>query len=127
MNGTVREWLDKAEGDYRTARREFKAADSANYDAVCFHGQQFIEKLMKAIMIHNKAVPPRIHNLAGLAELLKPLCPGLGLEIEDLNHLTTLGMAVRYPGEVADRDDATEVLEICRRLRDGLEPFIPRD
>ena len=126
MNGTVREWLDKAEGDYRTARREFEAADSLSYDAVCFHAQQSVEKLMKAIMIHNKVVPPRIHNLARLSELVKPLCPGLDLAIEDLNHLTTLGMAVRYPGESADRSDAEEVLQICDRLRGALEPFIPR-
>ncbi len=126
MNGTVREWLDKAEGDYLTAHREFEAADSPNYDAVCFHGQQCIEKLMKAIMIHNKVVPPRIHNLARLAELLKPLCPGMELTLEDLNHLTALGMAVRYPGEFADRGDAAEVLEICERLRARLEPFTPK-
>lgn len=126
MNGTVREWLDKAEGDYRTARREFEAADLPSYDATCFHAQQFVEKLMKAIMIHNKVVPPRIHNLARLSEFLKPLCPGLGLAIEDLNHLTTLGMAVRYPGESADRDDAEEALRICDRLRDALELFIPK-
>ena len=125
MNGTVREWLDKAEADYRTARREFEAVDSPNYDAVCFHAQQSGERLMKAIMIHNRVVPPRIHSLARLFELLDPLCPGLDLAIEDLNHLTTLGMAVRYPGESADRDDAEEVLQICDRLRDALEPYIP--
>ena len=125
MNGTVREWLDKAEADYRTARREFEALDSPNYDAVCFHAQQFGEKLMKTIMIHNRVVPPRIHNLARLSGLLEPLCPGLDLAIEDLNHLTTLGMAVRYPGESADRKDAEEVLQICDRLRGALEVFIP--
>ncbi|UCC32044.1 MAG: HEPN domain-containing protein [Phycisphaerales bacterium] len=126
MNGTVREWIDKAEGDYRTARREFEAVDSPSYDATCFHAQQFVEKLMKAIMIHNKVVPPRIHNLAQFSGLLEPLCPELDLAIEDLNHLTTLGMAVRYPGESADCNDAEEVLQICDRLRDALEPFIPR-
>jgi len=125
MNGTVKEWRDKAEGDYRTARREFDAADSPSYDATCFHAQQSVEKLMKAIMIHHQIVPPRSHNLARLSELLKPLCPGLVLAIEDLNHLTTIGIAVRYPGESADRDDAEEVLQICDRLRDELKPFVP--
>jgi HEPN domain-containing protein len=126
MNGTVREWLVKAETDYRAARREFEAGDVPSYDVTCFHAQQCVEKLMKAIMIHNEIVPPRIHNLARLSELVKPLCPGLDLAIEDLNHLTTLGMAVRYPGESADRSDAEEVLQICDRLRGALEPFIPR-
>lgn len=127
MNGTVKEWRDKAEGDYRTAWREFDAADSPSYDATCFHAQQSVEKLMKAIMIHHQVVPPRSHSLARLSELLKPLCPGLALTIEDLNHLTTIGIAVRYPGESADRDDAEEVLQICDRLRDALKPFVPAD
>lgn len=125
MNETVREWLDKASADFRTARREFEAVDSPNYDAVCFHAQQYVEKLMKAIMIQNRVVPPRTHNLARLSGLVEPLCPGLDLAIEDLNHLTTLGMAVRYPGESADCNDAEEVLQICGRLRDVLEAFIP--
>ena len=125
MNDTVKEWRDKAEGDYRTARREFDAADSPSYDATCFHAQQSIEKLMKAIMIHHRVVPPRSHNLARLSELLEPLCPGLVLVIEDLNHLTAIGIAVRYPGESADRGDAEEVMQICDRLRDALMPFVP--
>lgn len=52
MNGTVREWLDKAEGDYRVAKRELRAAERPNYDAVCYHAQQCVEKLMKAVLVH---------------------------------------------------------------------------
>lgn len=40
MNATVKEWLAKARGDYRTAERELASADEPNYDAVCFHAQQ---------------------------------------------------------------------------------------
>jgi len=38
MNEVVREWVDKAEGDFLTARREF-AAQPPNFDAVCYHAQ----------------------------------------------------------------------------------------
>jgi hypothetical protein len=37
MNGTVKEWIAKAEADYSTSGRERKAAESPNFDAVCFH------------------------------------------------------------------------------------------
>jgi len=40
MNGTVKEWISKAEGDYATAARELRATESANYDAACFHAEQ---------------------------------------------------------------------------------------
>jgi len=47
MNATVKEWIDKAEGDYATAGREMQATISPNDDAVCYHAQQCIGKLMK--------------------------------------------------------------------------------
>ncbi len=52
MNATVREWVSKAEGDYRTAERELHPAGTPNFDAVCFHAEQCAEKLMKALLIH---------------------------------------------------------------------------
>lgn len=58
MNATVREWIAKAEGDYNTAQRELGIVDSPNYDAVCFHAAQAVEKLMKALLIHLGVVPP---------------------------------------------------------------------
>ena len=49
MNGTVREWIDKAEGDFDVAGLVLRAELRPNYDAVCFHCQQCIEKLLKAV------------------------------------------------------------------------------
>jgi HEPN domain-containing protein len=51
MSAIVDEWIAKAEGDYATAQRELNAADAPNYDAVCFHAEQTVEKLMKALLI----------------------------------------------------------------------------
>ncbi len=75
MNGTVREWMDKAEGDFATASREFRALTSPNYDAVCFHCQQCIEKLLKGTLIHRRAAAPRIHDLVELSRLLRRVVP----------------------------------------------------
>jgi len=124
MNGTVREWVEKAEGDFRTARREFEAVNEPNFDSACFHAQQGVEKLMKAVLIHNKVEPPRIHHLERLYELLLPLYPKLSLDVEQLRDLTSVGMAVRYPGETADREDATTALAICERVRRELKKLL---
>jgi len=75
MNDVVQEWVSKAEGDYRTANREFAVTDEPNYDAVCYHAQQCIEKLMKANLIEREIPFPRTHNLVQLAGLLKPALP----------------------------------------------------
>ncbi len=52
MNETIKEWLAKSDGDFHTASREADAIESPNYDAVCFHAQQCVEKLMKAVLIN---------------------------------------------------------------------------
>lgn len=59
MNETVREWIAKAEGDFRTAQRELAATEAPNYDAVAFHAQQCIEKLLKALLILKSLTPLR--------------------------------------------------------------------
>ena len=54
MNGIVAEWIEKAEGDYRTAEREMRVRKAPNYDAVCFHAQQCAEKYLKAFLAHHQ-------------------------------------------------------------------------
>ena len=120
MNETAKEWLEKASGDYQTAQREFRVVDSPNYDAVCFHAQQSIEKLMKGILIHLCVVPPRTHNLAQLYDILHPKYPNIHCTIEDLRLLTNSSAAFRYPGESADQQDANCAMEACKRMRDKL-------
>lgn len=125
MNATVREWVEKAEKDLATARREMQAVEDPNYDAVCFHAQQGIEKLMKGLLIYLGAVPPKLHDLAYLDQLLAPVCPGWSWPIEELRFLTRAAVAFRYPGESADRDEAAQALEIASRLRVRLLTLFP--
>ena len=66
MNEVIEEWVRKAEGDYRTALREMAVTEDPNYDAVCFHAQQCIEKLVKAALIARSIVPPKSHDLPTL-------------------------------------------------------------
>jgi HEPN domain-containing protein len=50
MNPLTIEWVEKAEADLLTSRREYRARKSPNYDAVCFHAQQAAEKYLKAVL-----------------------------------------------------------------------------
>ena len=127
MNGTVEEWLAKSEGDYRTSARELSATESPNYDAACYHAQQCIEKLMKALLIHRGTVPPRTHELLRLSELVRVEYPQWACAKQDVRFLTRAGMAFRYPGDDADRKDAEKALTICTRLRTSLLTLIAPD
>ena len=121
MNETVKEWLAKAEGDYRTAGRELQVVESPNYDAVCFHAQQCVEKIMKGLLIQRGVMPPKTHDLPVLSELLRPNYPACSFGIEELRFLTRAAVDFRYPGEAADADEAAQAFAICDRIRKQLQ------
>jgi len=120
MNGTVEEWVAKAEGDFLTARRESGARTNPNFDAVCFHAQQCVEKLIKALLIHLRVVPPRTHDLVFLDRLLSEACPDWSWPVEELRFVSRAAIAYRYPGESAQREDAVEAFRLAGRMREKL-------
>lgn len=124
MNALVKEWIDKAEGDFATANREMHAESGPNYDAVCFHAQQGIEKLMKAALIQKGAPAPHTHDLVYLNTLLMAVYPSWAAPAGDLRLLSRSGVAFRYPGESADSADAADALTIATRLRPGLHALL---
>jgi HEPN domain-containing protein len=125
MNAEVREWIAKAEGDFAIANRELVADEAPNHDAVCFHAQQCIEKLMKALLLVKGITPPRTHDLVYLAHLLTPHCPTLRLDTEDLATLTNGAVEFRSPGHSASKREAVKAHSICKRLRSILLAELP--
>ncbi|MGD0695679.1 MAG: HEPN domain-containing protein [Terriglobia bacterium] len=117
MNATVSEWVSKAEGDYRTAERELRPTGTPNFDAVCFHAEQCVEKLMKALLIHLNVIPPRTHDLVALDRLLTPVCQNWSWPVKELRLLSVAAVDVRYPGDSADRKEASEAFDIATRMR----------
>ena len=124
MNELVKEWIDKAEADFATAERELAAKDRENYDAVCFHAQQCIEKLIKALLMALGVTPPKVHDLAYLHRLLAPVCPDWDWPAEELHFLSRAAVEFRYPGESADREDAARCFDLCRQMHDRLRGLL---
>ncbi|HBC87261.1 MAG TPA: DNA-binding protein [Lentisphaeria bacterium] len=125
MNQIVAEWILKADGDFNTAAREMAATDNPNYDAVCFHSQQCIEKLLKAFLIKKNIIPPKIHDLAELCRMIEKTSHGwIPPPVNDLNFLSRAAVDFRYPGESADKEEAEGALTICSRLRPEIEKVI---
>ena len=117
MKPATAEWVAKAEGDFRTARREHLAAELPNYDAACFHAQQTAEKYLKARLVEAELVFPRIHDLEALLNLALPLEPDWHDLREAVQRLTDMAVEVRYPGMVADAEDAAEAECTATRVR----------
>ena len=119
MNEIVQEWINKAEGDYVTATREADA-NPPNYDAVCFHAQQCIEKLLKALLTAKGQIPPKTHDLTVLDSLLHSVCPEWNWSIEQLRLLSSAAVTFRYPGESAGLEEADAAIAACTAMRNRL-------
>ena len=100
MKPITGEWVDKAEGDLATARREIDALDKPNYDAVCFHTQQCAEKYLKACLQEADISFRKTHDLSELLDSILSIDPTLESLRQDLNSLSAFAVEYRYPGEI---------------------------
>jgi HEPN domain-containing protein len=98
MDDLTRKWAEQAQYDLDTADAMSKAG---RYLYVLFCCQQAVEKILKAAIVqHTNKLPPRIHQLARLAELA-----GVAINDKQADFLRELGsyyIPTRYPEEVAD-------------------------
>jgi HEPN domain-containing protein len=112
----TQEWIEKAEGDYRTALRERRVRRHPNHDAVCFHAQQCIEKYLKALLTEHETPFPKIHDLVKLGERCFQLTPELKALEADLDLLSRYAIAFRYPGEEATSEEAKAAVKALKKV-----------
>ena len=117
MNPLTIEWIEKADADFATASREVSVRKKPNYDAVCFHSQQCVEKYLKAILQERNISFGKTHNLTALLDLLLPTEPAWDLMRPHLERLNVFSVQVRYPGESADKSIAREAISLSRKAR----------
>lgn len=120
MKPLTREWIEKAEGDWSTARRELRVRASPNFDAVCFHAQQCAEKYLKALLQERAAPIPRTHNLEALARPLLSALPVLATLVPDLRTLGAYAVETRYPGRASDRAMAKDAFAHGTAIRSAI-------
>jgi len=126
MKEIAKEWIQKAEEDYRVAVRELKAKPPA-LNSVCSHTQQCIEKYLKAVLQENNISFQKIHDLDILVELLKGILPELERFRENLVKLNVYAVEVRYPGFNPLEKDAREAVSIMKKVRSFIRKFLQED
>lgn len=117
MRASTREWLEKAEADFISAGREYRARKHPNYDAACFFAQQCVEKYLKARLVEAQITFPRTHDLEALLDLVLPVQPLWGAFRPLFADLTAFAVAFRYPGESATRQMAGTGVQNAKRVR----------
>ena len=117
MKPLTKEWVDKAEGDYKVTADESRTEEPV-WDAACFHAQQCSEKYLKAWLIEQGIAFPKTHYLAALAKSCLASLPEISTMMEGLNIRTSLSAEVRYPGTWMGLTDAERSLQILRQFRE---------
>lgn len=119
----VQRWMDKAEGDLRSARL-LLSVDPPEPDAVAFHSQQAAEKYLKAYLVQLGIEPPRTHDLIMLFDLIAPRDESLDFLRDKAQSLSPLAVQVRYPFAEATVAEARQALDraekICEAVRQCL-------
>jgi HEPN domain-containing protein len=86
MKAHTREWLRKAERD-RFVANDLIAKKPRVHDIVCFHCQQAVKKLLKALLVEQGQSVPKVHDLLKLVALAAerdPTVTGLHRVVNEL-------------------------------------------
>lgn len=126
MKELTKEWINKAENDYRVAKREFME-EAPVYEAVCFHSQQCVEKYLKSLLVEHSIYFEKIHDLDVLLEKCKTIIPELLNLKEDLVILSAFAVEIRYPGIESTKEDAERSISIAENIRDILTKTLTED
>lgn len=116
MKPETQEWIEKAEGDRKVARREIQTDDPV-WNVVCFLAQQCAEKYLKGFLEEHNIAFQKTHDLLVLLNSGGILLSELDSLKSELAHLSTFGIATRYPGTQADQQAAASAIQITEAVR----------
>jgi HEPN domain-containing protein len=119
MKRLTREWVQKAEADYRAAVKLERGSDPL-HDQACFHCQQCAEKYLKALLEELGRTIPYTHVLEDLLTLLLPHHASLRSLRRGLRALTGFAVGTRYPGKNANKREALAALRWAGRSREAI-------
>jgi HEPN domain-containing protein len=117
MKPAAREWIAKAEADFLSAQREYRARNRPNFDAACFFAQQCIEKYLKGRIADAGLLIPKTHDLPVLLDAVLPMEPLWESARPRLESLTSYAVVFRYPGDSATRGLAKAAIADARWVR----------
>ena len=117
MKPITQERIEKAEGDWATLMREYRARKNPNYDAVCFHAQQCAEKYLKARLQEASIAFKKIHDLKILLNDIQPVESAWVNLQNSADSLTIYAVKFRYPGISSNKLESKEAVKHCRLIR----------
>lgn len=117
MKPLTRDWVRKAENDFKVATQILRRRKDIVPDAACFFCQQCVEKYLKARLLEAGVPFPRIHDLLLLLKLCVKVEPLWSAYSQTVDDLTDFAVDFRYPGHCATLHQARLALKGCRSVR----------
>lgn len=119
MKKETEEWIKIAVEDFQSAKH---LLEKSLFRMVCYHSQQAVEKLAKAILVQHDIDIPRTHNLLDLNNAVRRLGYDSPLSDEDAVFLNSIYRS-RYPFDTGllpygepTQEDAEKALEIAKSI-----------
>jgi len=117
MKPTTREWVKKAENDFKVASQILRRRKDVVPDAACFHSQQCVEKYLKARLLEAGLGFPRTHDLRQLLNACVQVQPLWSAYANVLDRMSNYAVDFRYPGHTATLREAKMALKHCLSFR----------
>ena len=124
----TRDWIRKAEIDFKTAGHLCQSGDEF-VEGVAFHAQQAAEKYLKALLVWHQIEFRKTHDIEALLMLAGKVDDKLSDVLRDAVVLTPYGVDYRYPGDYPEvtRGDAESALQLADCVRREVLGRLPRD
>jgi HEPN domain-containing protein len=122
----TRDWVRKAENDYRIAKHLLESDEDYTY-GVTFHAQQTAEKYLKAFLVWHQIEFKKTHDLAILLESAAKVAPEISETLTEVPDLTPYGVEYRYPGDYPDvtATDAEMSVQLAELVRTEIRNRLP--
>lgn len=117
MKPLTRDWVKKAENDFKVASQILRRRNDIVPDAACFFCQQSVEKYLKARLIEAAIAFPRTHDLLQLLNLCVQVEPLWSAYAKVVDSMSDYAVDFRYPGHSATLAEAKRALKYCRSVR----------
>lgn len=114
--GSPQQWLNHAMSDLALAHLGQNSKDVLP-EQICFHAQQAVEKVLKAVLLHKRIRFPAIHDIEELVQIGRQEGVQFPDWAEDLASLTPYAVETRYPGHWEDfqETEVTEALAVAQK------------
>ena len=123
----TREWVQKAESDFRTAGHLFQGGPDF-VEGTAFHSQQAAEKYLKAFLVWHQIEFQKTHDIGLLLSLAEKVDDKIPEILRDAVMLTPYGVDYCYPGDYPEvtRSDAERAFRLADRVRAEVRDRLPR-